>query len=185
MRADRSTGLTKASPLLRAIFDANRGFWEGVKESAAGWSVDHYLVGPNLETDECVRSEGGRDRHIQRIPAPRHQYPPDPWLVIARVESVPAPSEIGLEPGRKVHRIVNRRYSDIAEITSAIARRDVHRSTQCNCKMGEIAADAPSLIECFPGRSGIARILIAERDVIVHEIADCLHSAPTRRSVSK
>ena len=52
-------------------------------------------------------------------------------------------------------------------------------------KMGEIPADPYLLIERFPGRSGGAGMLVAERDVVVHEIADGLDPAPAHGRVSE
>src|ERR1700691_4695989 len=49
--------------------------------------------------------------------------------------------------------------------------------------MREIAADAPALVERFPRGSGVARMLIAKRDMVMHKIADCLHPAPARESL--
>jgi glutamine synthetase len=41
---------------------------------------------------------------MKRVPASGDQDAADPWRVIAGIEDVPAILEVGLEPGRKVHR---------------------------------------------------------------------------------
>src|SRR5208282_6858960 len=104
--------------------------------------------------DQRIGSEGRRDGYIDRVAPPCDQNPSNPWHVVARVERVPASSEIGFEPGGKVHRTVWRRLSHVAEITGAVARWNVHAAAQCNSQMGEIAADASALVERFPGSSG-------------------------------
>src|SRR5260370_42281226 len=47
--------------------------------------------------------------------------------------------------------------------------------------MGEVAAHAASFTENIHRCLGGARVLIAEGDVVVHEIADRLHPAPARQ----
>ena len=44
--------------------------------------------------------------------------------------------------------------------------------------MGEVAADALALVEGLPGGPGRARVLVAEGDVAVHEVADRLDARP-------
>src|SRR5580698_9369692 len=47
--------------------------------------------------------------------------------------------------------------------------------------MSEVAADADALVERLERRPGRARLLIVELYVLMHEIADRLHTAPSRR----
>src|SRR3954451_1925229 len=54
----------------------------------------------------------------------------DAGNVVAGIERIPAAAEIDLEPGAEIHRIRLRRNADVAQITGAIARRDVHAATQ-------------------------------------------------------
>src|SRR5580704_15243103 len=103
----------------------------GAAKTGAG-SAGQNLIGPNLETNERIGSEGRRDRYIERVAPPCDQHPSNPWDIVARVECVPASSEIRLEPGGKVHRTVWRRLSHVAEITGAVARWNVHASAECN-----------------------------------------------------
>ena len=39
---------------------------------------------------------------------------------------MPRAIEIGFEPGREIHRAIGRRHADIAEVTGAISRGNVH-----------------------------------------------------------
>jgi hypothetical protein len=68
---------------------------------------------------------------------------------------------------------------NIAQITSAIARRNVHTSTECYSEMCEIPANACSLIKCFPGGPGRTSIFVTECYVVVDEVTNCLYSRPT------
>src|SRR5947199_8346231 len=56
------------------------------------------LVRPDLETDQRVGAEGMGDRHVSRIAPLSNQHAADSRHVVARVECVPPPAKIGLEP---------------------------------------------------------------------------------------
>src|SRR5437870_4012894 len=56
------------------------------------------LVRPDLETDQRVGAEGMGDRHVRRIAPLSNQHAADSRHVVARVECVPPPAKIGLEP---------------------------------------------------------------------------------------
>ena len=60
------------------------------------------LVGPDLEADQRVGAEGLGDRHVGGVAALRDQHAADAGHVVARVESVPVPAEIGLEPAGEI-----------------------------------------------------------------------------------
>src|SRR5438034_11296395 len=60
------------------------------------------LVGPHLETDQRVRSEGLGDRNVGGIASLRDQDAADPRHVVAGIEGVPVPAEIGFEPAGEV-----------------------------------------------------------------------------------
>src|SRR3954465_6241065 len=47
--------------------------------------------------------------------------------------------------------------------------------------MGVVAADPALFCVSLSGRAGRARVLVAERDVVVDEVADGLHARPARR----
>src|SRR5580698_11042171 len=51
--------------------------------------------------------------------------------------------------------------------------------------MRVVAAHPPALGVCFTGRSGGPGMLVAERDVILDEVADRLHPRPARRRVAE
>ena len=87
-------------------------------------------------------------------------------------------TDIGLEPSAEVHRVGIRWDADITEIAGTIARRNVHAPAQGNREMGEVAADAASLMVRLKGSPGRSGVLVAEGDVLVHEITDRLHAPP-------
>ena len=63
-----------------------------------------YLVGDHLEVRQRARTERGHDRDVGRVAPARHQDAADARHVVARIEGVPAPAEIGLEPGGEISR---------------------------------------------------------------------------------
>jgi hypothetical protein len=61
------------------------------------------------------------------------------------------------------------------------ASGDVEAATEGEREMSEVAADADALVERLERRSARARLQIVEFDVLMHEIADGLHTPPSRR----
>src|SRR4029453_3164612 len=101
--------------------------------------------------------------------------------IVARIEGVPTVAEIGLEPGRKVHRRIRRGHADIAEIASAVTRGDVHTTAERDGEMGEVAAHALAILEGLNSGLGRTREAVAELNVTMYEIADRLDALPARR----
>src|SRR5882757_928792 len=138
-----------------------------------------YLVGPYPEARQCGGTEGVAERDVSGVAATRNQHPADARRVVARVEGMPLPVEEYLEPGREIHRLVHRGHTDVAEVPGAVARRNVHAATEGNGKMREITADADPLVKGFQSSPGHARVFIAEREMSVNVIANCLNAAPS------
>src|ERR1700730_7197860 len=84
------------------------------------------LVGPYLEADQRVRSERLGDRNIGGIASLRDQDTAYPRHVVARIERIPAPADIGLEPTSEVARPVRRLGAHVAKVSGAVARRNIH-----------------------------------------------------------
>src|SRR5262245_10612154 len=99
-------------------------------------------------------------------------------MVVTGVEGVPAAAEISLEPGGKIHRRGLAGNADVAEIPLAIVRRDIHAAAQRHRKMSEVAADAAALGMGLGAGAVVARVVIAEFEMVVHVIADRLHLLP-------
>jgi len=162
----------------------NRSMWR----RSAAWLLDitgAYLVGPYSEARQCVGTERVAERDVGGVAATRDQHPADARRVVARVEGMPLPAEEHLEPGREIHRIVHRRHTDVTEVSRAVARRDAHAATKGHGKMREITADAGSVVKSFQRRPGHAGVLVAERDMSMNVVADCLHTAPSRWRLPK
>ena len=70
----------------------------------------------------------------------------------ARVEGIPAAVEVGLEPGGEIHRARIHRHADVAQVTGAVPRGDIHAATEGDGEVRVIAADAGPLLESLPGR---------------------------------
>ena len=76
----------------------------GLVTSSAQTLKPASVLGPNvLLIGTSVASRPTGDEHAA-----------DPRDVVPRVERVPAPVDIGLEPGREIHGTVWRRHADIA-----------------------------------------------------------------------
>src|SRR4029450_4987956 len=139
------------------------------------------LVGPDLEAGQGVWPEGLGDRHIGGVAALRDQHAADPRHVVARIEGAPVPADIGLEPAGEIAHGPGFCRADVAEIAGAIARRDIHAAAERDGEMGVVATDALAFLIGLPRRLAGTRVLISERDMTVHEIADRLDPRPARR----
>ena len=107
----------------------------------------------------------------------------DARRVVARVEGVPAAVEVGLEPGREVHRLGGRRRLDVRDVAEHVAGRDVQRPAEGDGEVRVVATDAlagPVGVGGRRPRVGRAR---HPGQVAVDEVDDGLHPAPARRQV--
>ena len=102
----------------------------------------------------------------------------DAGYVVARIKGVPRAADIGFEPGRKIHRRIRDSDANIAQITGAVPRRDVHAATERDCQVSEVPADAGAIAIRLPRRPGGACVFVAEGNVLVSVIADGLDPAP-------
>src|SRR5207249_1548040 len=78
-----------------------------------------------------------------------------------------------------------RRKADVGHVTDTIARRDVQAAAERDRQVCEVTTNAVALYVCFGRGSGGAGVLVAEGDVVVHEVADGLHPRPAERRMSE
>src|SRR5215213_8472619 len=100
----------------------------------------------DIEAYKHARPEDRRKRDIRGVAPTRHQDPADARRVVAGIEGVPMATEIDFEPGAEIHRRIDRRNTDIAEISRAVPGGDVHAAAERDREMGEIPAHPPALI---------------------------------------
>ena len=105
-------------------------------------------------------------------------------MIVTRVYRVPTAIEKDFGPGAETHGIDIDRNADVAEIAGAIAHGNVHAPAERDGEMGEVAADADSLVHGIAGATGWACVWIPEPDFRVNEITNRLHPlrAPGYRS---
>ena len=84
-------------------------------------------------------------RDIGSVAAMRDEDAADARRIIARIESVPAPAQIDLDPGGEIHRLVRRRQTNVGDVAGAIARRNIETTAESDGEMRIVAADAPAL----------------------------------------
>ena len=94
----------------------NDGFLRSQKPFSTFSSLLH-LVRHDHKLRQLVRPERRADRHVGGIAPARDQHAADARRVVARVEGVPAPAEVDLEPRREIHRAPVGRHADVAEVT--------------------------------------------------------------------
>ena len=156
--------------------------WTGVKGldrwNRIGALFARHLICPDLKVDQGVWAEGVADRHIGCVPAIGDHDASDPWRVVAGIEHVPLVVEIHLKPAGEIHGVRVDGHADIAEVSGAVAGRDVGAAAQGQRQMGEIPTDADPFVEGFPGGAGVAGVVLPEADVLVHEVADGLDASP-------
>lgn len=93
---------------------------------------------------------------------------------------MPAAIEISFQPGGEVPGWIRWSSADFAEVSGAIAGRDVEGSLKGDGQVSVIAAHADAFLVGFGCGASGARVFIAERDAIVDEVADPLHAVPAR-----
>jgi hypothetical protein len=143
------------------------------------------LVRPDPEALQGVGAERGADGHVRRVAPAGDEDAADARRVVARVEGVPAAAQVGVEPAREVHRAVGGRHADVAQVTGAVARRDVQGAAERDRQVGVVPAHAGALVVGLPRRLGGPGVLVAEGDVLVDEVADGLDPPPAGRPVAE
>src|SRR3954470_2495845 len=150
------------------------------KRVQGGPALSRYFFGYNFEADQGVRPERQGQGNIGSVSPTRNQNPTDPRIVVARIEGVPPPPEKHLDPGREIHGCIGWRKPDVTDVPCAVAGRDIQAAAERKRQMGVVAADPALLGVGLSGRAGRARVLVAERDMVVNEVADRLHARPAR-----
>ena len=138
------------------------------------------LISPNAKAVQRIRAECRGDGNVCGVATSRDQNPANPRHIIPGVERVPLASQIRFKPSCEIARRIGRWCADIAEISGAVARGNVQSSTKRHSQMGKVAAYAAPFLVGFSGRSRDARMLVAEGDASMNEIADGLHARPSR-----
>src|SRR4051812_40540237 len=107
-----------ASGAIRAKSGAPNGSWLSSSRGSRPARSDNRrnLIGVDMEAGETRGAESGGERGIGRVAAAGHEDPADARAIVARIERVPVIAEIDFEPGREIHRRIDRRDADIAEI---------------------------------------------------------------------
>ena len=103
------------------------------------------FVSPDLEFRQRIFTECLVQRYIGSIAAARDQNSRKPRFVVAGIEGPPFASQEHLHPRGEVPRRMRLRLTDVAQISGAVAGRNVHAATQRDGEMGKIAADSLSL----------------------------------------
>jgi hypothetical protein len=133
------------------------------------------LLGHHLKAREIGDAKGGRHRDVRSVTTASHDNAADAGMVVTRVYRVPTAIEKDFGPGAEIHGIDIGRNADVARISGAIARGNVHAPAERDGEMGEVAADADALVHGIAGATGWARVWIAELDLRLNEIANRLH----------
>src|SRR5260370_6952253 len=92
---------------------------------------------------------------------------------------------MGFEPAGEIHRAVDRWNADVAQVSGAVPRGDIHAAAEGNRKVGVVTAHAVAFVERLAGRLGRSCILVAERDVSMDVVADRLDARPARWRLGK
>ena len=82
----------------------------------------------------------------------------------------------GLEPCREIAHPVGWQSPEIAQVTGAVSRRNIHTTAEGDRKMRVVAADAGSFVENLQRGARGAGILIVECNAVMNVIADRLHA---------
>src|SRR5262249_61751918 len=89
------------------------------------------------------------------------------------------------EPAGEIPWAMWGRRAHVAQISGAISGRNVHAAAECNSQVRVVATNAFALVEDLPRRLGCARVFIAELNVVMYKIANCLNALPSERLLLK
>jgi hypothetical protein len=103
------------------------------------------FIGDYMKTFEVRDCERGSDGNISGVSPHCHQHAANTRLIVTGIERPPAIAEICFKLGTEIHRIGRCRNSDVAEISGRVSRWNIQGSTEGNCQMLIIAADAQAL----------------------------------------
>lgn len=165
-----------------------RGFESTVDGSADIFPLRAYFLiriwrsffGPDLKVLKRAWAESLCQRNVGSIAAPCDQDSGCAPGIVPWVENPPRTAEIDLHPGSEIPWRMGFRLADIAEISGAIPRGNVHASAKGDRKMGKIATHALAFIQRCVGCARRTRFHIVEGDVSVHEVANRLYPRPSR-----
>src|SRR5512138_1942506 len=76
-----------------------------------------HFIRPDGHGGELRRAVLRQQRDVGRVAAPADRNPADTRLVVSGVEGIPAVTDVGLEPGVKIHRHIGWLDTNIREIT--------------------------------------------------------------------
>jgi hypothetical protein len=104
------------------------------------------FVRPDPKAREGIGAERCSDRDIRRVATPRQQNPADPRDVVACIECMPLPAEVDLEPCSEITRWKGWRGADVAQISGAVAGRNVQGPAERDRQMCIVAADPAAFL---------------------------------------
>jgi hypothetical protein len=87
--------------------------------------------------------------------------------------------QVCLEPGGEIHRAVWGECTDVTQVPSAVACRNIQAAAECDGEVRVITADAGPFIESLPGCLRGAGVLVTKDDMLMDEIADGLDASPS------
>ena len=137
------------------------------------------FVCPDSEGVQRVGAERRRDGDVGRVATSRQQDPTDARRVVPRIERVPLTAEIGFEPGREIAGRMGWWCADVTQISRAVASRYVQCAAERDGQVSIVTAHAAFFFLGLRRGPRYSRMLVAEGDVLMHEIANRLHARPT------
>ena len=121
-----------------------------------------HFVSPYFETFQRVGAKRTANGDIGGVAATGYQHTADARYIIAGVEGIPTAVKVSFEPTGEIHSTVGRRHADIAQVTCAIACRNVHAATECDRKVRVITTNTGFLLESLPRSFSAACVFIAK-----------------------
>jgi hypothetical protein len=133
-------------------------------------------LGYHLKSRKLGDPKGGRYRDVRSVTTAAHDNTADAGMVVPRVNGVPTAIEEDFGPAAEIHGIWINRNADVAEIAGAIARGNIHATTERDGEVREVSAYTNAFVHGIACAAGGTRIGITEPDLSVHEIANRLHT---------
>ena len=132
----------------------------------SGQPAAHFRC-PDFEAPKRIGAKHIADRNIGRIATPPDQRSANTRHIIPSIKNVPMTAQVCLEPGGEIHRAVWREYTDVAQLSCAVACWNVQAAAECDCEARVITTDVGPFIESLPGRFRGAGVLVTTDDILM------------------
>ena len=99
-------------------------------------------------------------------------------MIVTRIKRVPTTVQKNLEPRAEVHGRRIAGHPDVAKVSGAVSRRNIHAAAERDRQMSEVATDTYPFLVALGRCPVTSGMVVSECDANMNVIADCLNPLP-------